>query len=106
MSSDQVYRQEPLIKSPWRQFCGCIFFVILYIVIFASSMISGQPFQLTFSIETLVTVIYMIFFILLFFLPQSILDRIGDKFMVKEIPLEKEILTERAETDIDTDRAG
>jgi hypothetical protein len=104
MASDQRKKHEPLIKSPWRQVCGCLFFAMLYIVMMIYSIMHGFPFQLSLSFESLVFVAYLIFFILLFFLPQSILDRIGSKFIAEEYPSKMEIHTERAESDIPTDR--
>jgi hypothetical protein len=105
LTKDKGCKNEPLIKSPWRQVCGCIFFVVLFVIYFTYSIISGQSFQLSLSFETLVIVMYLIFFALLFFLPQNVIDWIASKYCSVEVSTpKKEIPTERAESDIPTDR--
>ena len=105
MAKEKSCKHEPLIKSPWRQVCGCIFFVMLYVIYFAYSIMSGQSFQLSLSFGSLVIVMYLVFFALLFFLPQNVVDWMASKYCGTEIPTpKKEILTERAESDIPTDR--
>jgi hypothetical protein len=66
---------------------------------------SGQSFQLSLSFGTLVIVMYLIFFALLFFLPQNVIDWITSKYYGVEVTSpKKEIPTDRAERDIPTDR--
>ena len=69
------------------------------------SINSGQSFQLSFSLDSLVIVMYLVFFALMFFLPQSIIDWITSKYYGVEVSSpKKEIPTDRAESDIPTDR--
>ena len=106
MTSDPEYKHEPLIKSPWRQICGCWFFMMLYSVVMIYSIWSGQSFQLSFSFHSLAIIMYLIFFALLFFLPQNAIDWITSKYYSVEISnTKREIPIERAESDIPTDRA-
>lgn len=79
--------------------------MMLYSVVMIYSIRSGQSFQLSFSFHSLVIVGYLILFVLLFFLPQSVIDWIGNKYHGVEVSSPKmEIPTERAESDIPTDR--
>jgi antibiotic biosynthesis monooxygenase (ABM) superfamily enzyme len=106
MASDQDYKHEPLLKSPWRQVCGCMFFLMFYIVIMAYCSVHGYTFHLSLSFDSLIFVAYLIAVALMFFLPQSILDRIVNKWFIGEkYPLKRKIPTERVERDIPTDRS-